>query len=169
MKYQKRRLSFQTVRNSLKIANYQACRPLKHPHLSDRHIFECLMWCRDQVGWNWAYWRSIHWSDECRMLSQVTDDQIEVWDRIRVNLLLICSSYPSRWWRISNNMGMCFMWMQTGSGDWARNANWVEILHMDDNTWSQRVRAVVEFLQQEAIATLPWRLYHGDSTMATLP
>ena len=50
-------------------------------------------------------------------------------DGISVEMLLNTFKLPSRYWRISDNMAMSFIWMQPGSGDHARKAKWGEILH----------------------------------------
>ena len=75
------------------------------------------MWCRGRVGCNVASRRRTYWSDEWKLLLPFTEGRVCLETGFVPNLV---------WCRISNNMGMCFIWMQTRYGDCARNCKIIE-------------------------------------------
>jgi transposase len=60
------RVSSQTVRNRLHIANLRAYRPAVRPILTLRHRTARLQWARDHVNWQLRHWTPVLFTDESR-------------------------------------------------------------------------------------------------------
>lgn len=174
-----RRLSLRTVRNRLHSAGYSARRPIKRPLLTRQHKEARLAWCRARRRWNLANWRKVHWSDESRFLLFKTDGRTRVW-RCRNTAYAqrnILEQVPFGggsimvWGCLSHD---CKLDLVTVRGNLNAEQYQRDILNtivvphfdnhplltrpifMDDNARPHRARAVVDFLHQEAITTLPW-------------
>lgn len=174
-----RRFSLKTLRNRLHSAGYYARRPIRRPLLTRQHKQARLEWCRARRRWNLANWRKVHWSDESRFLLFHTDGRARVWRQPN-------SAYAQRhimeqvpfgggsimiWGCLSHD---CKLELVTVRGNLNGERYREEILNrivvphfddhplltrpifMDDNARPHRARAVIDFLQQEAVTTLPW-------------
>ena len=169
----------ETVPNRLHSAGYYARRPIKRPLLTRQHKVARLAWCRERRRWNLANWRKVHWSDESRFLLFKTDGRTRVWRQRN-------SAYAQRnimeqvpfgggsimvWGCVSHDCKLDLVTVRgnLNAAQYQRDIlDRVVVPHfdnhplltrsifMDDNARPHRARAVVDFLHQEAITTLPW-------------
>ena len=172
-------LSDRTVRNRLKAAGYRARRPVKRIQLSPAHKAARLAWCNQRVRWNLASWRRVHFSDESKFLLHMVDGRTRVW-RTRGTAMVpryIQETVPFGggsvmvWGCISLR---CKLDLITVRGTLTGPRYQQDVLEravvphfdnhplasrpifMDDNARPHRARAVTEFLQRNAVETIPW-------------
>lgn len=174
-----RAISNRTIRNRLESAGYRARRPIKRIQLSQAHQAARLNWCQQRVRWNFASWRRIHFSDESRFLLHMVDGRTRVWRQRNTamaprniqEVVPFGGGSVMVWGCISAG---CKMDLITIRGNLNGPRYQQEILEravvphfdnhplgtrpifMDDNARPHRARAVIEFLRQDAIDTLPW-------------
>lgn len=180
-----RHLSSRTLRNRLRSAGLRSRRVIKRPLLTPVHRRNRLTWCLARRGWNLRSWRKIHWSDESRFLLHVTDGRIRVW-RQRNTAYTPRNILPTVpfgggsviiWGCLSHD---CKLDMVTVQGNLTGDTYVRDILHpvvvdhfdnhplasrpvyMDDNARPHRAHAVTQFLQRNAITTIPWPAMSPD-------
>ncbi|KAK7098382.1 hypothetical protein V1264_002693 [Littorina saxatilis] len=180
-----RHLSTRTVRNRLKAAGMAARRVIKRPRLTDDHKRRRLAWCLARQRWNLRTWRRIHWSDESRFLLRVTDGRLRVWRHrntaytprnIRQTVPFGGGSVMV-WGCISHDCKLDLVTVRgnlTGDQYMRHVLEPVVVTHfdnhplatrpvyMDDNARPRRSRAVVDYLQNNAVTTLPWPAMSPD-------
>lgn len=173
------RVSLSTVRRRLHARGIRSYRPIKRPQLTRQHMRARRDWCFAWRNWNLRSWRRIHWSDESRFLLHVTDGRIRVWQERRTafhqrNILPTVAFGGGSvmiWGCVSYDCKLDLMTVQgTLNGQQYQNTilNRAVVPHfdnhtlasrpifMDDNARPHRSRAVIGFLQNNAIDTLPW-------------
>lgn len=180
-----RRLSTRTLRNRLKAAGLASRRVIKRPFLTDRHQRLRLQWCLARRNLNLRSWRRIHWSDESRFLLHVTDGRARVW-RQRNTAYTPRNIMPTVpygggsvmvWGCLSHD---CKLDLVTIQGNLTGNQYIDNVLqpvviphfdnhalasrpvYMDDNARPHRSRAVLAYLQTNAVTTLPWPAMSPD-------
>lgn len=173
------RVSLSTVRRRLHERGIRAYRPIKRPLLSRQHMRARRNWCFIRQHWNIRTWRRVHWSDDSRFMLHVTDGRARVW-RERRTAYLQGNIQPTVafgggsamiWGCVSYDLKMDLISVQgTLNGQQYQNVvlNGAVVPHvdnhalatrpifMDDNARPHRARAVIDFLNNNAIATLPW-------------
>jgi transposase len=158
-----RRLSTRTVRNRLKSAGLKSRRVIKGPLLADRHRRTRLAWCLTRRGRNLRTWRKIHWSAYTPRNIQPTvpygGGSEMVWGCIshdcKQDLVTIqCNLTGDQYIRDIlqpvvvphfNNYPLATM-----------------PVYMDDNARPHRSRAVIAYLQSEAVTSVPWPAMSPD-------
>lgn len=175
----RRQISTKTVRRRLRSDGYFCRRPIKRPLLTREHKRLRLAWCQARRRWNLANWRKIHWSDESRFLFSMVDGRVRVWRQRNTayaqNHILEHLPFGGGsvmiWGCLSHD---CKLDLVTVRGNLNADQYQQDILNdvvvphfddhplasrpifMDDNARPHRARAVLDFLNQEGITTLPW-------------
>lgn len=173
------RVSTSTVRRRLRAAGLRACRPVRRPFLTARHMQERLTWSRARIHWNLRSWRRIHWSDESRFLLHMTDGRQRVWRQRRTaynqhNILptipfgggsvmvWVCVSHDCKLELITVQGTLNAQRYQTNILDTTVIPHFEDHtlashpIFMDDNARPHRARAVRDHLIANAIETLQW-------------
>ena len=151
----------------------------------DRHRRSPLAWCLARRGWNLRTWHKIHWSDESRFLLHVTDDRMRVWrhkntaySRRNIQPTVPYGGCSVMVWRcISHDCRLDLVTIQgylTGD-QYTRDVLQpvvvphfnnhplaTRLVYMDDNTRHHRSRAVIAYLQSEAVTCVPWPAMSPD-------
>ncbi|XP_060082037.1 L-sorbose 1-dehydrogenase-like [Ylistrum balloti] len=161
-------------------------------HLKRRSPIPCplltqdrLQWCNTRRGWNSRSWRRVHWSDESRFLLHVIDGRSRIW-RPRGTAYYQHNIQPEIPFGGGSMMvrGCCSYDCKLdlvevqGNFDGEKYQNQIlqtEIVPhfdnhtlvsrpilMDDNARPHRAFAVKEYLQRNAIDTLPWLARNSD-------
>ena len=175
----KQRLSTRTALNRLRASGYRARRPIGRPMLTPGQKAARLYWCQQRRNWNIRYWRKMHLSDESRFLLHMTDCRVRVWrqrntaysQRHVQETVPFGESSIMVWGCVSHDCKLDLVTVQgalTGQKYQTDILETVVIPHfddhplltrpvfMDDNARPHISRAVIEFLHQNAISTLPW-------------
>ncbi|KAK7096366.1 hypothetical protein V1264_005668 [Littorina saxatilis] len=164
-----------------------ARRVIKRPRLTDDHKRRRLAWCLARQRWNLRTWRRIHWSDESRFLLHVTDGRLRVWRHRNTSYTPrnIRQTVPFGggsvmvWGCISHDCKLDLVTIRGNlTGDqYMRHvlepvvvthfdnhplATCTRPVYMDDNARPHRSRAVVDYLQNNAVTTLPWPAMSPD-------
>ena len=143
-------------------------------------IFQArLAWAQQMQRHNIAYWRGVHWSDECRFVLYKSDGRVRVWrrrdERFHPDCIQPCVAFGGGsvmvWGMVSLN---CKSDLVTVNGNISARRYRVEILaehvepHFDDHALADRpivmhdgptphtARISMAFLRQSAMEVLLW-------------
>lgn len=178
-------ISDRTVIRRLHRSRLRARRPLKRPELTRRHRQARMEWARHHRHWNIRSWRRIHWSDESRFLLKPFDGRIRVWrqrntalDRNHiVGTTAFGGGGVTVWGCFSHD---CKLPLQILNGTlnglkyrddildghvrphFDNHALADRPMFQDDNARPHRARVVRDFIETEAIDTLPWPAMSPD-------
>lgn len=94
-----------TVRRRLKEANLTPRRPARGPKLTARHRKERLEFAREHINWNIEQWRSVLFTDECRICLHGSDRRGRVYRRPRERFSQCCFAET-----VSYGGGSCMVW-----------------------------------------------------------
>ena len=156
----------------------RARRPIKRPQLTLRHRHARFDWSHDHLRWTIRTWRRVHWSDESRFLLRPIDGRARVWRQrntsFQDNHILGTTVFGGG----GVTVWGCFffdckldLYVLDGNLTGQKYRDNVlaprvvphfdnhaladRPMFMDDNARPHRARIVQQFLQQEAVQTIP--------------